>query len=160
MKIIILCINIIFLSLNLFLLIYNPAIKNRPNFNSRSFLKFSDSKIIDICKKSFKDISSYLSNKFNLANFNLHEKIENFYSGKKRLKIKSIDLFDENRHYNWLMNIMGDEFEIIIDRENPDYLIYNVFGDNDINISFQNCIRIAIYTENVMPDLNYYFAEL
>ena len=58
------------------------------------------------------------------------------------------------------MNIMGDEFEIIIDRENPDYLIYNVFGDNDINISFQNCIRIAIYTENVMPDLNYYFAEL
>ena len=155
MKIIILCINIIFLSLNLFLLIYNQAIKNRPNFNSISFLKFSDSKIIEICKKSFKDISSYLSNKFNLANFNLHEKIENFYSGKKRLKIKSIDLFDENRHYNWLMNIIGDEFEIIIDRENPDYLIYNVFGDNDINISFQNCIRIAIYTENVMPDLNY-----
>jgi len=141
--------------LNLFLLIYNQAIKNRPNFNSISFLKFSDSKIIEICKKSFKDISSYLSNKFNLANFNLHEKIENFYSGNKRLKIKSIDLFDENRHYNWLMNIIGDEFEIIIDRENPDYLIYNVFGDNDINISFQNCIRIAIYTENVMPDLNY-----
>ena len=63
-------------------------------------------------------------------------------------------LVDEYIHYKWLKNIIDDEFELIIDEQNPDYLIYNVFGDNDINISFQNCIRIAIYTENVMPDLN------
>ena len=158
MKIIILCVNIILLIMNLFFLIYKQIIKNKNkvNFNSICIFKFSDSKIIHIFKKSFKDISTYLSSKFNLANFIENEKTNHLlYSSKKTIKIKSIDLFDENKHYKWLKNIIGGEFEIIIDHENPDYLIYNAFGNNDINISFQNCIRIAIYTENIMPDLNY-----
>lgn len=34
-------------------------------------------------------------------------------------------------------------------------MIYNVFGDKDANISYTNCIRIAIHSENTMPDINY-----
>ena len=74
---------------------------------------------------------------------------------KKTIRIKSVNLFNENKHYEWIRKKISNEFEIIIDEQNPDYLIYNIFGNNDLNTSYQNCIRIAIYTENVMPDLNY-----
>jgi len=33
-------------------------------------------------------------------------------------------------------------------------LIYNVFSNDDQKYIFQNCIKIAIYTENIMPDIN------
>lgn len=41
------------------------------------------------------------------------------------------------------------------DDQNPDYLIYNVFHPDDLNLNYINAIRIAIYTENIMPDINY-----
>ena len=34
-------------------------------------------------------------------------------------------------------------------------MIYNVFDNEDKNPKYHNAIRIAIYTENVMPDINY-----
>ena len=49
---------------------------------------------------------------------------------------------------------MGYEYKIVIDNQNPDYLIYNVFDDKDIKSKCNGCIRIAFYTENIMPDLN------
>ena len=60
-------------------------------------------------------------------------------------------------HYNRLKNKLDDDFIIIFDAPNPDYLIYNVYTDEDIhpNYSNSNTIRIANYLENAMPDLNY-----
>ena len=41
--------------------------------------------------------------------------------------------------------------------ENPDYLIYNVYSNDDRNpkYSSKNPIRISFFTENVMADINY-----
>ena len=49
---------------------------------------------------------------------------------------------------------LGDEFILEFVEDNPDYLIYNVFTNEDISHKYNNSIKIAIYTENVMPDLN------
>ena len=50
-----------------------------------------------------------------------------------------------------MKNKLDDEFIL---KDNPDYLIYNVFTNEDIYSKYTNSIKIAIYTENVMPDLN------
>ena len=71
------------------------------------------------------------------------------------IRIKSIGLFNKTQHLNWLKNKLCGDFILNFDDPNPDYLIYNVFGNEDMNPKYQNAIKIAIYTENVMPDLNY-----
>ena len=49
---------------------------------------------------------------------------------------------------------MEKEFILKFDEDNPDYLIYNVFPIKDRKYNDTNAIKIAIYTENLMPDLN------
>ena len=55
---------------------------------------------------------------------------------------------------NFLNNKLGDEFVIEITPNNPDYLIYNCFNNDDINRKYNNAIKIAFYTENIMVDIN------
>ena len=73
---------------------------------------------------------------------------------KKEIKIKITGLFDKINHIIWLINKIGDEFEIKFVKNNPDYLIYNIFGNEDIKSKYNNAVKIAIYTENFMPDFN------
>ena len=49
---------------------------------------------------------------------------------------------------------LSNDFQIQFTKNNPDYLIYNCYNDKDLNIKYKNAIRIAFYTENMMPDLN------
>lgn len=114
-------------------------------------IKYSDLFLFKLYKKTHNGISNYLNNKFKYY----HSKNNYILNNKKVIRIKSINLFNETLHYKWLKNQLGDKFDIIIDNQKPDYLIYNVFGNNDKNPLYNNCIRIAIYTENVMPDFNY-----
>ena len=114
--------------------------------------KSSDYFNINLYKKTFGDISSYLINKYNINNK------ESFFLTKlhkKVIKIKSTGLFNKVYHLNWLKSKLEDEFIILFDSPNPDYLIYNVFSSEDILSNYSKSIRIAIYTENIMPDINY-----
>ena len=56
---------------------------------------------------------------------------------------------------NWLKNKISDEFIIKLDQINPDYLIYNCYNNDDMNNKYTNSIKIAVYTENMMVDMNY-----
>ena len=51
---------------------------------------------------------------------------------------------------------LKDKFILIFDKDNPDYLIYNTFGTTQVQNEprYDNCIKIGIYTENTIPDLN------
>ena len=49
---------------------------------------------------------------------------------------------------------LENEFLLNFDDPNPDYLIYNVFNGEDIKPQYKNAIRIAVFTENIMPDIN------
>jgi hypothetical protein len=57
-------------------------------------------------------------------------------------------------HESWLKNKLDNEFRLNLNHPNPDYLIYNVFNDEFKNPKYQNAIKIAIYTENKIPDIN------
>ena len=117
---------------------------------SEYFFKFSDYFIFNLNTKTYNYISNILTDKFYINNFD-YSKSDTY---KKEIKIKSIGLFNKSYHINWLKKKLDDEFIIKFEEENPDYFIYNVFTDEDINYKYKNSIKIAIYTENIMPDLN------
>ena len=142
-----LIINVSIFSLNAFLLICCINILKKDNIN---IFKYSDYFKLYFLKNSYKDISSYLSNKYNINN----SIISNLYISKKILKIKCTGLFDRTYHLNWLRSKLDNEFILEFNESDPDYLIYNVFSDEDMESKYQHAIKIAIYTENVMPDIN------
>ena len=70
---------------------------------------------------------------------------------KKKIRCSFIDFwpgFDYKYHLNFLLS----EYDIIIDKENPDYLFYSCFGDE--HLRYDRCIRIFYCCENIIPDLN------
>ena len=73
---------------------------------------------------------------------------------KKVLKIYSVDLFNKTFHISWLKDKISDKFIIEFEDNKPDYLIYNVFGHNHLDIKYKDSIKIGIITENKIPDLN------
>lgn len=58
------------------------------------------------------------------------------------------DGFDYKYHLGFLLS----EYEIVLDKENPDYLFYSCFGMD--HLKYDNCIKIFWCGENVVPDLN------
>ena len=69
-------------------------------------------------------------------------------------------MFNLTKNRNWIKSKLDDEFIIEFDSPDPDYLIFNVHNlykdiNEDINPKYQNSIKIAIYTENIMTDMNY-----
>ena len=52
------------------------------------------------------------------------------------------------------MKIINKYYDIILEPNNPDYLIYNTFGCENMKKKYVNSTKIAIYTENQLPDFN------
>lgn len=70
---------------------------------------------------------------------------------KQKVRCCFIDFwpgFDYKYHLAFLLS----EYEIIIDKENPDYLFYSCFGRDHLN--YDDCIKIFWSGENMIPDLN------
>ena len=133
--------NIILLFSNIFFLQ-----KNKTNYQI-SF-KNSEFFIINLFKKSYQFISSYLQNKYNINNQ------MNNIDKKKVIKFTATGLYNEKSNINWLKQRISNNFILEYDDLNPDYIIYNVFNDDNLKSKYQNIIRIAIYTENEIPNLN------
>ena len=133
-------INILLLLINIYyLLLYKNKYKNSDIY----FIKFSN--------KAFKDISNMLKSKFSYKK-NEKKNIFNFNNNKTTIKIYFVDsyLYVKNN----LINILQKKFNIIITPENPDYLIYDVFGCQHLDDKFYNSTKIAFLTENEIPDFN------
>ena len=145
---VLLTLNVIFLLLNVFCGL--PRIINL-NKSKIIFFKNSNKFNLVFLKKSYNSISTYLHHKFKINKKKTIREIKT----KKLIKIKCTGLFNRTFHLQWLKSKLDDEFIISIDEDNPDYLIYNVFDNRDQKIKYRNAIKIAIYTENVMPDINY-----
>ena len=153
LKIVIIILNLSIFLFNLFLFLkINKINKKIINglYNNNLELKNSDINIISFLNKSYKEISNYLNNKYNYNNTIVEKKNKE----KKKIHIYSTDLFDLNNHKRWIRKKLKDRFIIKFDSHQPDYLIYNIFGGNHIKSKFNNSIKIAIFTENKIPDLN------
>lgn len=66
---------------------------------------------------------------------------------KKKIRCYFTD-FGPGFDYNFLLS----EYDIIIDKENPDYLFYSCFGYE--HLRYDRCIKIFYCGENLIPDLN------
>ena len=53
----------------------------------------------------------------------------------------------------WFKNQTNFIFDV--NSENPDFLIYDIWGNEHLNSKYNNSIKIAYYSENSIPDLNY-----
>ena len=52
----------------------------------------------------------------------------------------------------WFRNLTN--FFFFVNEDNPDFLIYDVVGNENLNPKYNNSIKIAYYTQNAIPDLN------
>ncbi|TDQ19372.1 glycosyl transferase family 10 (putative fucosyltransferase) [Algoriphagus boseongensis] len=57
-------------------------------------------------------------------------------------------LFDYNDNY--FFRILKQRFNVVIDEENPEYVIYSTFGTNFLK--YKNAVRILYIAENVRPN--------
>lgn len=159
-KILYIIINLLSFICNIILLLFNKKYAKILNPYISFDIKNSDFFFIQLATKTFSQISNYLNSKYTknqiiLNNTNIL-KINDIKFKKKRKKIKlySVDLFDNNRHRNYIKNMLKDQFIIKFDSEKPDYLIYNIFGSEHLNPKYKNAVKIAFYTENKIPDFN------
>lgn len=55
---------------------------------------------------------------------------------------------EEDIFYKWL----STKYQLIIDKSNPDYLIYSCYGDD--YLKYKDAVRIFYTAENIRPDFN------
>jgi alpha(1,3/1,4) fucosyltransferase len=71
---------------------------------------------------------------------------------KEKIKINFTDFWGGfNKTDNYFYNLLSEDFDVKIS-DNPDYLIYSVFGNTHKNY---NCVKIFYTGENISPDMNY-----
>ena len=75
---------------------------------------------------------------------------------KKQILLDCVDLYrgQNIKIKKWLIKKLGNKFSFIFSSNNPDYLIYSVYGSTNLDSKYNNCVRIAFFTENKIPDLN------
>ena len=107
-----------------------------------------------LSKISFTEISNYLNSKYNtyknIINFldNENKKIINLYF----INFKNSSFY--KTEINKIIILLKKNYIINITENEPDYIIYNVFGCNHMNDKYKNSIKIAYLTENILPDFN------
>ena len=113
-----------------------------------------DNYIIEKDSKSYKEYSNYLNSKFyNNTSFSENNNINNQETKeKKKIVIYFADLYNRDFRQKWIKSELGDKFNIEFDSENPDYVIFNIFGCYHLDEKYKDAIKIAHFTENKIID--------
>ena len=119
-------------------------------------IKNTDNMTINFVKNSYYNISNLLNSKYivNNSNNNLSKK-ESLH--KKKISYYIIDnmpSFYTIPQYKLLKKILKRKYILEIKSDNPDYIIFDVFGCSHLDEIYQNSIKIAFFTENQIPDFN------
>ena len=126
--------------------------KYKLNFQFRDIDKF----LLNSLSKKYNEISEFLYKKFHIKNKTSIN--EGLYNKTSNGTIKTVKVCRKNMHPRWIALIRKDLEGLInieLDEDNPDYLIYATFGcENTLN-KYNNTIKIAFFTENQLPDLNF-----
>ena len=145
--IILLLIEVIILIINISKLIKfrknNPGIIENYSYDFRDIDKY----YLNIFSKTFSEISNNLTSKFFIKN----------HTQTKTDTKQKIKIYHQNINIRWINLIKEDvkeRFEIEIDKDNPDYLIYATFGCEHVLNKYNSTIKIAFFTENQLPDLS------
>lgn len=143
--------NLIYFIINISFLYHSP---NKEIFNNSSIFKNIDKYYFSLLTNSYENIGNYINNKYNIYNNPTKLNIPiNKTKKKKVIRIHAVNLYSQERFKSYLLWHLKDIFIVQFDDINPEYLIYNVRGYKENNPKYDNAIKIAIYTENTIPDL-------
>jgi hypothetical protein len=124
--------------------------KDEDKINSKNFqikFKYSDN-FLNFSIKTFKQISNYLNMKYD---YNI---IKNRRKYKKIITVYSVDHLNPKSSFLWIKIDLKHNLRVKYDKYKPDYLIYDVFGNSHLNKEYEDSIKIAIFTENKIPDFH------
>lgn len=115
---------------------------------------------INIARKTFKQIAFYLNSKFEKNNLNINKfhLFDTQIQEKKVIKLYTVgssNTFYKNILINDITKLLGKKFIFNFTSDNPEYLIYDVFSCDHLDSRYNNAIKIAFYTENIIPDFNH-----
>ena len=146
-------INSIYFIINIFFLYHSPNKEILKFINTSTIFKNIDKYTFSLLTNSYENLGNYINNKYNIYNNSSNLNIPiNKTEKKKTIRVCAKNLFSKEGFKKYLLWYLKDTFIVEFDDINPDYLIYNVFGDKN-NRTYDNTIKIAIYTENTIPDL-------
>ena len=136
-EIIIFLINIIILIGNIYL-----SLKSTDNKYSQFEFKSSDNFTFFISKKLYKSVY-----KDNIVKKNQ----------KIKVSVNFVDSVPKGYNYEILKNWFKNQPNFILENntENPDFLFYDVWGKNHSNRKYNKSVKIAVYSENCIPDLHF-----
>jgi hypothetical protein len=120
-----------------------------------NLFKNIDNMIINFLKNSYKNVSDLLNLKYIVKNNIIPNKKEKV--NKKKISLYYVDIspsFYTEPQYKILNKLLKKKYELEIKSDNPDYIIFDVFGCSHLNETYQNSIKIAFFTENQIPDFN------
>ena len=150
-KIIFIILNFLVLILNLIYL-FNFKRFKRIYFETKYKFRFSENFDVIFMNKTNLEIASNLNNKFEKSyqNFTLQNN-----KNKKTIKICFLEFYKGYNPNSLIKYFDKEKFIFKFDINNPDYLIYNTFfSKNPYDKKYKNAIKIALSTENKIPDFN------
>lgn len=152
----ILIINIIIININIYFKYFRSLSIPSSVTDINLSIKNTDNMTINFVKNSYYNISNLLNSKYIINNSNnnlskkesLHKKKISYYI------IDNVPSFYTNPQYKLLKKILKRKYKLEIKSDNPDYIIFDVFGCSHLDEIYQNSIKIAFFTENQIPDFN------
>ena len=152
----ILFINIIIININIYFKYFRSSSIPSSVTEINLSIKNTDNMIINFVKNAYYNISNLLNSKYIANNINnnlskresLHKKKISYYI------IDNVPSFYTNPQYKLLKKILKRKYILEITSDNPDYIIFDVFGCSHLDEIYQNSIKIAFFTENQIPDFN------
>ena len=146
-----LIINFIILIFNIFLTYFNFKNEKIPLF------KNVDLFFINISKNLFEKFSFYLNSKFYKNDLTKIKLFDEKIKQKKLINIYFVDSLN-NYYKNILIKditkLLENRYIFNITSVNPDYLIFDIFKCEHLNLKYNKSIKIGIYTENQFPDFS------
>jgi len=133
-----------------FILLFKKKKKNMNKFKSKEIrINFKNAEdFLYLAVKSYQKISNYLDKKYD-SNI-----INNKTKSKKKISLNCVDHLNSIRYKYRIKKILDRRYIVRLDGNKPDYLIYDVFGKEHLNQKYKDSIKIALYSENKIPDFS------
>jgi hypothetical protein len=143
--------NIIILIFNFFF-IFQKKIENKDKIKGKEIeinFKFKNAEnFLNLAFKAYRQISTYLNNKYNIKIYKKRKR------KRKKISLHCVDVLNQIMYKRNLVKNLKNKFILRFNKYNPDYLIYDNFGKEHRNEKYKNSIKIALYSENAIPDFN------